>query len=128
MNRFLINLRSLDHSGISSSGLQNFSQFSTANFRVPDSTLGNVRQHLEYNVVHANEDEDLDIIVSGTSEGDLEHGNELPITEPSRTRPANLEATAVDIVCLLKALHHILIYFKLTITTQKDRDEHRHLQ
>jgi hypothetical protein len=68
MNRFLINLRSLDGSGISSSAAQHFSQYSVPNFRVPDSILGNIGQPLNYGIVHDNADDNIDFTINDTAE------------------------------------------------------------
>jgi hypothetical protein len=61
MNRFLINLRSLDHSGISSSAAQQFSRFSVLSFRVSDSILGNIGQSLNHGVAPDDASDDVDI-------------------------------------------------------------------
>lgn len=49
MNRFIINLRSLDTTAEpqASSHAQRWSQFSVPNFRVPESLLGNIGEDLE---------------------------------------------------------------------------------
>lgn len=50
INRFTINLRSLDNEEalISTSAAQHFSRFSVPNFRVPESVLGNIGEPLQY--------------------------------------------------------------------------------
>ena len=47
MNRFLINLRSLDNSGRENLESQHFSRFDPVNFRVPDNILGNIGESLD---------------------------------------------------------------------------------
>jgi hypothetical protein len=63
MNRFLINLRSLDHHGTSNSDAQHFSRFSAPNFRLSDSIIGSIGQPLDYGEAQANADQDTDINV-----------------------------------------------------------------
>jgi hypothetical protein len=60
MNRFLINLRSLDHPGTSNSDAQHFSRFSASNFRVSDSIVESIGQPLDYGEAQADADEDAD--------------------------------------------------------------------
>ena len=49
MNRFIINLRSINTAGSSqgSSARQHWSRFSAPNFRIPDSFLGNIGEELQ---------------------------------------------------------------------------------
>ena len=49
MNRFIINLRSINTAGSSqdSSGRQHWSRFSAPNFHIPDSFLGNIGEDLQ---------------------------------------------------------------------------------
>ena len=49
MNRFIINLRSLNTAGSSqgSSARQHWSRFSAPNFHIPDSFLGNIGEDLQ---------------------------------------------------------------------------------
>lgn len=49
LNRFIINLRSLNTPGASqgSSGRQHWSRFTAPNFRIPDSFLGNIGEDLQ---------------------------------------------------------------------------------
>lgn len=70
MNRFLINLRSLDNPSSADSGTQRFSQFSIANFRVPESILGNIGEDLEHGGVTVNEDADADSDASPVGDSD----------------------------------------------------------
>jgi hypothetical protein len=60
MNRFLINLRSLDHSSTSNSDAQHFSRFSARSFRVSDSIIESIGQPLDYGEAQADADEDAD--------------------------------------------------------------------
>ena len=60
MNRFIINLRSLKTHGSSqdSSARQHWSRFSTLNFHIPDSFLGNIGEDLQDG--HEPADDNLD--------------------------------------------------------------------
>lgn len=55
MNRFLVNLCSLDVSGPPRSASQETSRFSTLNFTVPDSVLGNIGQPLAHGASYSEE-------------------------------------------------------------------------
>jgi hypothetical protein len=99
MNRFLINLRSLNSSGVSSSDAQHFSQFSTANFKVPDSILGNIGQPLDHGTEHVDVDENVNILFASTSREDLEGRDEQPVAGPSAPRLS--ETVDIETVCLL---------------------------
>ena len=55
MNRFLINLRSVDSPSSTNSEAQHFSRFSVAGFRVPDSILGNIGESLRHGTDAADE-------------------------------------------------------------------------
>ena len=60
MNRFIINLRSLNTAGSSqgSSARQHWSRFSVPNFHIPDSFIGNIGEDLQDG--HEPADDDLD--------------------------------------------------------------------
>ena len=62
MNRFIINLKSLDAVRLSqdSSTLQHGSTFSAPNFRIPDSFLGNIGEDLQdgHQQAHSEYDDD----------------------------------------------------------------------
>ena len=60
VNRFIINLRSLNTAGSSqgSSAPRHWSRFSAPNFRIPDSFLGNIGEELQDS--HEPENADLD--------------------------------------------------------------------
>lgn len=60
MNRFIINLRTLDTSAMGSSEEQCFSRFSMPHFRVPNSILGNIGQPLEYGNAGMDDGEEQD--------------------------------------------------------------------
>jgi hypothetical protein len=60
MNRFLINLRSLDHPSTSNSDAQHFSRFSAPHFRLSASIIGSIGQPLDYGETQADADEDAD--------------------------------------------------------------------
>ena len=60
MNRFFINLRSLDHPASTNTDAQHFSRFSIANFRVPESLLGNIGQPMDDGARRDDEDADVE--------------------------------------------------------------------
>jgi hypothetical protein len=96
INRFLINLRSLDDSGISDAANAQPS-LQSMSFRTPDSVLGNFGQPLDHGSEHEDEDfgphnlslDDIAAVV-GVPEGDLEGKSEGPVAGPSTVRPLEL--------------------------------------
>jgi hypothetical protein len=95
MNRFLINLRSLDHPGTSDSDAQHFSRFSALNFRVSNSIIGNIGQPLDYGTEQADADEDSDINVDSSmvavtqtpiTLSDINQEFDEPVPGPSHTQ------------------------------------------
>ena len=81
MNRFIINLRSINTAGSSqgSSDRQHWSRFSIPNFHVPDSFLGNIGEDLQDGYEPAEDDLDghhktsaVHLNIAGSSETELE--------------------------------------------------------
>lgn len=99
MNRFLINLCSLDRSEPLNSASQETSRFSTLHFEVPDSVLGNIGQPLDYGIpdVEAHdetttrEERGKDIALNAA------HQAEQPIDDPSYVECTN--NTGMEAVC-----------------------------
>ena len=94
MNRFIINLRSINTAGSSqgSSSRQHWSRFSVPNFHIPNSFLGNIGEDLQDG--HEPADDDLDghhetdavrFSTAGSSETELEETSTTP--GPSSSRP-----------------------------------------
>jgi hypothetical protein len=108
MNRFLINLRSLDFAGTANSDAQHFSRFSVANFRVPESILGNIGQPLEHSSEQGDADDEayLDIDASGAAAGEhpviratIDRQSEQPLADISESGTRwedNAESEAVS--------------------------------
>lgn len=108
MNRFIINLKSLNtaNSSQNSSGQQRWSRFSTPDFCIPDSFLGNIGEDLQHGHEPADGDNELDDIrqemdvMSPNIHASLEHASEaiaLPVTDttigPPISRPVNAQVS-----------------------------------
>ena len=94
MNRFIINLRSLNNlsSSQGSSARQHWSRFSTPNFHIPDSFLGNIGEDLQEGHEPANADCDghhetgaARLNTERSLEAELEETSTTP--DPSTSRP-----------------------------------------
>ena len=96
MNRFIINLRSLNRVNIpessqGSSARQHWSRFSAPNFHIPDSFLGNIGEDLQDG--HEPADDDLDghhemdavcLNTESSPEPELENTSNIPSSSTSR--------------------------------------------
>ena len=81
MNRFIINLRSIETSTADPLDPQSNQQVSTLGFRIPDSILGNMGQPLDYGADEMNGDDES---ASTDANGDVSvHGSgEEGVTNP----------------------------------------------
>ncbi|GJE90448.1 hypothetical protein PsYK624_065830 [Phanerochaete sordida] len=89
INRFIINLRTLDTSSTAGE-LPSLSSFSNPNFRVPATVLGNITQDMHWNQDEQAPEDDIGIV--GEDEGD-----ERGIMELTRQLPDN-EGTMVHVI------------------------------
>jgi hypothetical protein len=99
MNRFIINLRSIDTASSSqdSSARQHWSRFSPPNFHIPDSFLGNIGEDLQDGYEPA--DDDLDghhemnaarLNTVDSPEAELEEISTTPSSSTSRSLDAQV--------------------------------------